>query len=45
MSAMSAQILDGKALASKIKGELAIRVTELKSRGITPGLGTWSDSA
>ena len=37
---MSAQILDGKALASKIKGELAIRVTELKSRGITPGLGT-----
>ena len=40
MSAMSAQILDGKALASKIKGELAIRVSELKSRGITPGLGT-----
>jgi methylenetetrahydrofolate dehydrogenase (NADP+) / methenyltetrahydrofolate cyclohydrolase len=40
MSAMSAQILDGKALASKIKGELAIRVAELKSRGITPGLGT-----
>ena len=40
MSAMSAQILDGKALASKIKGELAISVAELKSRGITPGLGT-----
>ena len=40
MSTMSAQILDGKALASKIKGELAIRVAELKSRGITPGLGT-----
>jgi len=40
MSTMSAQILDGKALASKIKGELAIRVTELNSRGITPGLGT-----
>ena len=40
MSAMSAQILDGKALASKIKGELAIRVAELKTRGITPGLGT-----
>ncbi len=40
MSAMSAQILDGKALAAKIKGELAIHVTELKSRGITPGLGT-----
>ena len=40
MSAMSAQILDGKALPSKIKGELAIRVAELKTRGITPGLGT-----
>ncbi|MEI7660075.1 MAG: bifunctional methylenetetrahydrofolate dehydrogenase/methenyltetrahydrofolate cyclohydrolase [Actinomycetes bacterium] len=37
---MSAQILDGKALASTIKTQLAIRVTELKSRGITPGLGT-----
>jgi methylenetetrahydrofolate dehydrogenase (NADP+)/methenyltetrahydrofolate cyclohydrolase len=37
---MSAQILDGKALASTIKGQLAIRVAELKSRGITPGLGT-----
>ena len=37
---MSAQILDGKALASTIKAQLAIRVTELKSRGITPGLGT-----
>ena len=37
---MSAQILDGKALASIIKGQLAVRVTELKSRGITPGLGT-----
>ncbi len=40
MSTMSAQILDGKALASKIKGELAISVAELKSHGITPGLGT-----
>ena len=40
MSAMSAQILDGKALAAKIKDELALRVTELQSRGITPGLGT-----
>ena len=40
MSGMSAQILDGKALASTIKGQLAIRVAELKSRGITPGLGT-----
>jgi len=40
MQGMSAQILDGKALASTIKTQLAIRVTELKSRGITPGLGT-----
>ncbi len=40
MQGMSAQILDGKALASTIKAQLAIRVTELKSRGITPGLGT-----
>lgn len=37
---MSAQILDGKALAASIKSQLAIRVAELKSRGITPGLGT-----
>ena len=37
---MSAQILDGKALASTIKGQLAIRTAELKTRGITPGLGT-----
>ena len=37
---MSAQILDGKAFAKQIKSELAERVTQLKSRGITPGLGT-----
>lgn len=37
---MSAHILDGKALASKIKSELAIEVLALKARGITPGLGT-----
>lgn len=37
---MSAQILDGKALASAIKAELAIRVVDLKAKGITPGLGT-----
>ena len=37
---MSAQILDGKALAASIKSQLAVRVVELKSRGITPGLGT-----
>ncbi len=37
---MSAEILDGKALAATIKSQLASRVLELKSRGITPGLGT-----
>jgi methylenetetrahydrofolate dehydrogenase (NADP+) / methenyltetrahydrofolate cyclohydrolase len=37
---MSAQVLDGKTLAASIKSQLAARVVELKSRGITPGLGT-----
>lgn len=37
---MSAQILDGKALAASIKGELTVRVSALKAKGITPGLGT-----
>ena len=37
---MSAQILDGKALAASIKQELATRTAALKAKGITPGLGT-----
>ena len=37
---MSAQILDGKALASAIKVDLATRVVALKAKVITPGLGT-----
>jgi methylenetetrahydrofolate dehydrogenase (NADP+) / methenyltetrahydrofolate cyclohydrolase len=37
---MSAQILDGKTVASAMKAELAIRVAQLKSKGVTPGLGT-----
>ena len=37
---MSAQILDGKSLASTMKAELTIRVAALKAKGITPGLGT-----
>jgi methylenetetrahydrofolate dehydrogenase (NADP+)/methenyltetrahydrofolate cyclohydrolase len=37
---MTATILDGKALAATIKGQLAARVTELKGNGIAPGLGT-----
>jgi methylenetetrahydrofolate dehydrogenase (NADP+)/methenyltetrahydrofolate cyclohydrolase len=37
---MSAEILDGKALAAKIKENLATRTIALKAKGITPGLGT-----
>ena len=37
---MSATILDGKALASTIKGQLAARVSVLKAAGVSPGLGT-----
>ena len=37
---MSAQILDGKALAASIKKDLTLRTSALKSGGITPGLGT-----
>lgn len=37
---MSAQILDGKALAASIKKDLAVRTSALKALGITPGLGT-----
>jgi methylenetetrahydrofolate dehydrogenase (NADP+)/methenyltetrahydrofolate cyclohydrolase len=37
---MSAVILDGKATAAKVKAQLAIKVAELKQKGVTPGLGT-----
>jgi methylenetetrahydrofolate dehydrogenase (NADP+)/methenyltetrahydrofolate cyclohydrolase len=37
---MSAQILDGKALASSIKKDLTARTTALKAAGTVPGLGT-----
>jgi methylenetetrahydrofolate dehydrogenase (NADP+)/methenyltetrahydrofolate cyclohydrolase len=37
---MTATLLDGKALAATVKGQLAARVTALKANGITPGLGT-----
>ena len=37
---MSAQILDGRALAATIKKDLAARTLALKAKGITPGLGT-----
>jgi methylenetetrahydrofolate dehydrogenase (NADP+)/methenyltetrahydrofolate cyclohydrolase len=34
------KVLDGKATAAAIKGELATRVAALSARGIRPGLGT-----
>ena len=37
---MTAQILDGKALAATIKADLTERVAALTQRGLTPGLGT-----
>jgi methylenetetrahydrofolate dehydrogenase (NADP+)/methenyltetrahydrofolate cyclohydrolase len=37
---MTAQILDGKALAATIKADLRERVATLAERGRTPGLGT-----
>ena len=37
---VTARILDGKATAAAIKAELRERVTRLRERGITPGLGT-----
>ena len=37
---MSAQILDGKALAATIKKDLTSRTQALKAKGIIPGLGT-----
>ena len=37
---MTAQSLDGKATAAKIRFELAEKVVELKQKGIVPGLGT-----
>ena len=37
---MNAIVLDGLATAQQIKAELALKVVELKQKGITPGLGT-----
>ncbi|MFC3689373.1 bifunctional methylenetetrahydrofolate dehydrogenase/methenyltetrahydrofolate cyclohydrolase [Aquipuribacter hungaricus] len=36
----SAQLLDGKATAAAIRGELTERVAVLRGRGVVPGLGT-----
>ena len=40
MDPMTARRMDGKAQASAIKADLAVRVEALKARGIHPGLGT-----
>lgn len=40
MSRVSAQILDGKATAAAIRAELKDRVSQLRARGLVPGLGT-----
>lgn len=37
---MTAELLDGKAVAAAIKGELAVRVAALRERGVACGLGT-----
>ena len=37
---MNAIILDGKATAAKVKAELSLRVAQLKTKGVIPGLGT-----
>ncbi len=37
---MTAQILDGKAVAAAMKDELRVRVDALRERGVTAGLGT-----
>ncbi len=35
---MTARILDGKALAAKVRGEVLVRTSVLRARGIAPGL-------
>jgi methylenetetrahydrofolate dehydrogenase (NADP+)/methenyltetrahydrofolate cyclohydrolase len=37
---VTAQLLDGKAVAAQVKGELAARVHALRGAGVVPGLGT-----
>jgi methylenetetrahydrofolate dehydrogenase (NADP+)/methenyltetrahydrofolate cyclohydrolase len=40
MGAVTATLLDGKATAATIRGELKARIEALRERGIEPGLGT-----
>lgn len=35
---MAAQVIDGKAIAAKVRGRIAGQVEQLKAQGITPGL-------
>jgi methylenetetrahydrofolate dehydrogenase (NADP+)/methenyltetrahydrofolate cyclohydrolase len=35
---VTARVLDGKALAAKVRGEVAVRAAALRARGIAPGL-------
>ena len=35
---MTAQIIDGKALAAQVRTEVTQRVAALKAQGVTPGL-------
>ena len=37
---MTAELLDGAALAAKVRAELADEVARMKAAGVTPGLGT-----
>ncbi|MGH2547697.1 MAG: tetrahydrofolate dehydrogenase/cyclohydrolase catalytic domain-containing protein, partial [Actinomycetota bacterium] len=38
MSAVTATVIDGAAIAADIRGEVAERVAKLAARGVTPGL-------
>jgi methylenetetrahydrofolate dehydrogenase (NADP+)/methenyltetrahydrofolate cyclohydrolase len=40
MVAVTATLLDGKATAATIRGELKVRIEALRERGVEPGLGT-----
>jgi methylenetetrahydrofolate dehydrogenase (NADP+)/methenyltetrahydrofolate cyclohydrolase len=40
MLPVTATILDGKATAAAVKGDLAATVADLRARGVVPGLGT-----
>lgn len=37
---MPAHLIDGKAIAAEVRGEVATRTSELAARGVTPGLAT-----